>query len=1496
MKLKRVSSEERLVMDLAADTIKQGLRASVNGYVQVHQVHAPSLCLLLLLVLLSSIVPPICLSKKRRKQPNGRPPLGADLDQPYSLSNTSIASQVTLSEIDPLEAPAPISPSPVSKLSTSSSSSLILKIQKIEAIKLKIVKWNGYNDPYLVITSGQHWRYETEVIWNAAHESVSWSLDDMILGRNGLLVQSNDELSIEVYSANFVRDDQLIGRGKLVLADVVHHSPQIVTVELVNEQQSQSNPPPQAGLLSFHLIIEEEEEEETLTQERGSNVVSKVLDYRNSHNQQKKQEAKQQQQQSSSVSSSSSSSPSVNSKSQTKRPPNDLLKQNKSESLSKVVKETKSILVPVPVVAEGKQKRSLGKPQPLEEKKGTKGIQLTIHSRDEEEEEDKDQEKDLKHSSETKEIENNDQRLKQSSRPKSALGRVSKSTGDGVQPDRDNRVVGWEEEEEEGPTMSVGISTKEGSRSKKLILQSKNSDLDNEMKRVKSPHDKKKKKQQMIKSNAVTPKPLIDHFIAFNLNEVDITPDMHHRVVDQALEIAIQEEASSITLHTNEVALVLNALDIPLVPDALLPSSSSQPIKEIRSSQQHTNPTSSNSSSTKSFVLLSLHHPALMASSLTEYSLNQHLIHFKSNTSTSTSRQQQFVITESQSMIIIKQLVFLIYGPWKQCREIILSACQMKVAYGGGRPSYWTSIWIQKLILILQLPLDKFHNYNGDDFLSLDHRHLDQYIKSSILRVRCRVYIKILLLLDSWWDEKNNIETKNITRRPNDILRDRNRNSDPVSVGTTRLTRGAGTGTGAGAGAGAGTGDKEIKKKQTKKPTSSSSSSSSIIIFKDGDCVKLSLYGNLLSAYLPIQRAYGWKITSEEMIAMTEVLSNCIGHVSLHPPYGTNRLEIPEMTWIEFQDEFLTLVTKESECLYQLLREYEMKKKIELISGRCVLVPTSCLMKCHPRELLQQQQLQQPKVRDLSDVPLDEILIGMKICVQPLEVMCKAYEKYDWWDRPSVAVLQNFANKSGIIISTSSVSETGRVGVSIHIPNSPDVVDALPLGALILLPSSVPKSSSSSSSELHQNPLKEKTKSKVMKNNKKPSPELINENIVLIQRTPSASQEPLFQKRVVLSSSESQRTKRPNSAQNLSSSRKISQRAVVDIPRSNLHDDDDDDDELLIDEPTAGDESAPPDFDLREEMVKDSRITTPKPISSVTLNQSNSRPLYRPLTTFNLLNTTTTSPTKQEIDQPPRYDWMRNSLAPEPQKISHVTEDHPNDSNPTRPKLSTATFDFEGAAGLFDNKVPLPNHKKQNISRPKTTLSSRELYSKKIDDSLITDRVSLSAELDMFIDGTRFGRKDQQIKPHSSHTSTPSPPKKNKTMTPSSSSTRPSSAGPRSTRNRSDSVENTSQSHPSTRRPSTSTTGGGRGGGGLSSSVKGSLKTQTHDLLRELHLDGDDGEAEDLNTTQRRKYDERMKRDIKRTENEIKRKEAALKRQVKRYGVDLDAYDAYHEV
>jgi hypothetical protein len=462
----------------------------------------------------------------------------------------------------------------------------------------------------------------------------------------------------------------------------------------------------------------------------------------------------------------------------------------------------------------------------------------------------------------------------------------------------------------------------------------------------------------------------------------------------------------------------------------------------------------------------------------------------------------------------------------------------------------------------------------------------------------------------------------------------------------------------------------------------------------------------------------------------------------------------------------------------------------------------------------------------------------------------------------------------------------------------------LPLEALIFLPPS--------SLETQTNDLKKgkktttTTAAKVSKPMKTKPTQVINENVVSssgrMNLKPKQSEEPpLFYKRPI-PSQEPTRPLRTNSVGGLSGStathrrapeRKGSTGSAARVGRDeDVYDGDayvSGDDEYLLEEVNGGDESAPPpaapDFDIREEMVKDLRIadtqTNPKPISSVSLHQT-SRPLYRPLTTFNLLNPPSPSPDSGEATSPiPKYEWMRRSLAPtqqqpqqsQRQRQQKETQTKEKDSNEasTRPKFTTTTFDFDPrlldpqGGGVSDGRTQSerPSHlndtfpsKSQRSRANQSTPSSSNTHRRQPqEDSIVTDKLNFSSEDNFFVDGIRFGggggghRDDMatQQRPQSAASSTF---RKNP-----SSTSRPSSAG-------------------STRRSAA----GSRDSGGLSSSLKGSVKKQTSDFLR-----GDEQKQEE------QARDERLKRDLRRTEREIKIKEAALKRQAKRhYGVSYD--------
>jgi hypothetical protein len=290
------------------------------------------------------------------------------------------------------------------------------------------------------------------------------------------------------------------------------------------------------------------------------------------------------------------------------------------------------------------------------------------------------------------------------------------------------------------------------------------------------------------------------------------------------------------------------------------------------------------------------------------------------------------------------------------------------------------------------------------------------------------------------------------------------------------------------------------------------------------------------------------------------------------------------------------------------------------------------------------------------------------------------------------------------------------------------------------------------------------------------------------------------------------------------------------------------DDEFDLPSPAWGDEFEPPEpeIDIREAMLKDERIyENPKPVSSISIQQGN-RPLYRPTTAFNLASSKSSpleSPTKPF--EAPRYDWMKRSLQPENRFTltndkNSQTQPVISQPSPKQTKMTTTTLDLDPSAiqrsrGVYiDGKTQMErNTGNINVKTAKTkTKVPARDQPSRKSEEGSSGRQSLS-EFDFLVDGLGYSvGAGVNERP-----STAKP-------------LRPSSAG-------------------TARRPST----------GFQRTTSGKIGTTQP--------------AEDLEA---QKFEDRMRRDLKRGEKELTFKEAALKKQLRKYGANLDEYDSYHHV
>jgi hypothetical protein len=115
-------------------------------------------------------------------------------------------------------------PDSISKVSTTDTTSVIIRIKKIEASELKNVEIMGKNDPFVNLQFGELWKYTTPHQEDAG-AAATWEADSTTQPKMEFQVTINDVKSIpiacEVYDHNSIRSHALIGIGSVSISSLV---------------------------------------------------------------------------------------------------------------------------------------------------------------------------------------------------------------------------------------------------------------------------------------------------------------------------------------------------------------------------------------------------------------------------------------------------------------------------------------------------------------------------------------------------------------------------------------------------------------------------------------------------------------------------------------------------------------------------------------------------------------------------------------------------------------------------------------------------------------------------------------------------------------------------------------------------------------------------------------------------------------------------------------------------------------------------------------------------------------------------------------------------------------------------------------------------------------------------------------------------------------------------------------------------------------------------
>lgn len=494
-----------------------------------------------------------------------------------------------------------------------------------------------------------------------------------------------------------------------------------------------------------------------------------------------------------------------------------------------------------------------------------------------------------------------------------------------------------------------------------------------------------------------------------------------HLVVDEAFSIAFQEQCMSVRFKPREVLLLLDALDCE-VPQAILEGS-------------HQLSTSIPS------VELPVLHAGPLASVLTTYVRNYSLV----------ANSRTFTLPKSQAELAVGRVCGLISGLWSQAfpattasadpsqtiRSQVLLNCDGSIGK-AARPVYWSDRQVRAVLSSMGFDSQKFAGFSGEDLLSFEPSRVESEmdITQSLLLTRFAVYRQVLQLLDKWWE---------LGHRPGDTYREVYRSAFLGSLMLPFRGPTASAPQQPGQSSERASTNKAPKSRQRKRRNSfqglrkatASKFKWGNVDARQGETLELAPLESLMQSWVPLNRAYGWGVPLEKLSLMGGRIGGKRGIVDVD-----NDLPVVQgCCWLSVQDDSTNQWLKGMEAL-KVVRPSPTSS-----GGPLVLVPLMCLRKADDIS---------EKMGGVEGM-VDPTVVspGMLVEVANQKVLERAFDRFEWWDRPPPGALSAMTGQTAEIISTSELESRRRVGV--RILNS-DIFDAIPLEALLPVTVAMPDS------------------------------------------------------------------------------------------------------------------------------------------------------------------------------------------------------------------------------------------------------------------------------------------------------------------------------------------------------------------------------------------------------------------------------------------------------
>jgi hypothetical protein len=573
-----------------------------------------------------------------------------------------------------------------------------------------------------------------------------------------------------------------------------------------------------------------------------------------------------------------------------------------------------------------------------------------------------------------------------------------------------------------------------------------------------------------------------------------------NQAVDEAVRLALRKKGAFLKLTGAEFVSLLDTLLFPVRPELLESSAvlSNIPMEDTQASLLRSRHAKVYAGAPQlEDVNLPIVHAMSLAATIS-FAIRDGDLLVSSGTQAGRSTPQDstsglVAMTQSQSERALQQLQDLVVGPYAAVKACILGLCgggpglseggptgraspalsQITSTTAGGvttRPSLWTSADVARLLQVLHVRVAPSTDLDGSCLLSLDAPQFKSRFGAnpSVDRARLVVYVQALKYLDEWWDRGI---------RPMDVLA---AGADVEGGDVRKSGKGKRRGSkGSVVSSGWGELDSVWRAVDSLEDSDARSGNGKVVQggrLMQGHLLKIADFQPLLEAMTPLNRAFAWGCSMESLVRFASIIGGMRGYAWVKPSLDTTHpagvvssnvsasnlsqgssieekqsqsswMERAEgeravAVWLALQKSSANSTTE----LTQLVRLCNELKVVMKYAPRedefLVYIPVSCLRVTSVAELKAKKF-----DAELQGLLLEDLAVGKHVVVAGAEALQRLCERFDWWDRPTAAVLDRMGGQVGEVVSLAEAADKRRVGVRLL---DSGLCDALPLEALRL--------------------------------------------------------------------------------------------------------------------------------------------------------------------------------------------------------------------------------------------------------------------------------------------------------------------------------------------------------------------------------------------------------------------------------------------------------------